>query len=55
VSEQIDALMIQVRVQPAEQRAQPLSRIVRLTLDDVNEGFALMERQDGIRSVLSFS
>jgi S-(hydroxymethyl)glutathione dehydrogenase/alcohol dehydrogenase len=24
----------------------------RLTLDDVNEGFALMERQDGIRSVL---
>jgi S-(hydroxymethyl)glutathione dehydrogenase / alcohol dehydrogenase len=26
----------------------------RLTLDEVNEGFALMERQDGIRSVLSF-
>ncbi len=26
-----------------------------LTLDDVNEGFALMERQDGIRSVLSLS
>jgi S-(hydroxymethyl)glutathione dehydrogenase/alcohol dehydrogenase len=26
-----------------------------LTLDDVNEGFALMERQDGIRSVLSFA
>jgi S-(hydroxymethyl)glutathione dehydrogenase/alcohol dehydrogenase len=25
-----------------------------LSLDDVNEGFALMERQDGIRSVLSF-
>jgi S-(hydroxymethyl)glutathione dehydrogenase/alcohol dehydrogenase len=27
----------------------------RLTLDDVNEGFELMERQDGIRSVISFS
>ena len=27
----------------------------RLTLDDVNEGFALMERQDGIRSVLMMS
>jgi S-(hydroxymethyl)glutathione dehydrogenase/alcohol dehydrogenase len=26
-----------------------------LSLDDVNEGFALMERQDGIRSVLSLS
>ena len=26
----------------------------RLTLDRVNEGFELMERQDGIRSVLSF-
>jgi S-(hydroxymethyl)glutathione dehydrogenase/alcohol dehydrogenase len=26
----------------------------RLTLDQVNEGFALMERQDGIRSVLAF-
>jgi S-(hydroxymethyl)glutathione dehydrogenase/alcohol dehydrogenase len=26
----------------------------RLTLDDVNEGFALMERQDGIRSVIAF-
>jgi S-(hydroxymethyl)glutathione dehydrogenase/alcohol dehydrogenase len=26
----------------------------RITLDDVNEGFALMERQDGIRSVISF-
>jgi S-(hydroxymethyl)glutathione dehydrogenase/alcohol dehydrogenase len=26
-----------------------------LTLGDVNEGFALMERQDGIRSVLSFA
>jgi S-(hydroxymethyl)glutathione dehydrogenase/alcohol dehydrogenase len=26
----------------------------RLTLDQVNEGFGLMERQDGIRSVLSF-
>jgi S-(hydroxymethyl)glutathione dehydrogenase / alcohol dehydrogenase len=26
----------------------------RLTLDDVNRGFELMERQDGIRSVLSF-
>jgi S-(hydroxymethyl)glutathione dehydrogenase/alcohol dehydrogenase len=25
-----------------------------LSLDDVNEGFALMERQDGIRSVLTF-
>jgi len=27
----------------------------RLTLDDVNRGFELMERQDGIRSVISFS
>ena len=27
----------------------------RLTLDEVNEGFALMERQDGIRSVLMVS
>jgi S-(hydroxymethyl)glutathione dehydrogenase/alcohol dehydrogenase len=27
----------------------------RLTLDDVNEGFELMERQDGIRSVIQFS
>ena len=27
----------------------------RLTLDEVNRGFELMERQDGIRSVLSFS
>ncbi len=27
----------------------------RLALDEVNEGFALMERQDGIRSVISFS
>jgi S-(hydroxymethyl)glutathione dehydrogenase/alcohol dehydrogenase len=27
----------------------------RLTLDDVNHGFELMERQDGIRSVLVFS
>ena len=27
----------------------------RLTLEDVNEGFALMERQDGIRSVLMMS
>jgi S-(hydroxymethyl)glutathione dehydrogenase/alcohol dehydrogenase len=26
-----------------------------LTLDDVNEGFALMERHDGIRSVLTFA
>ena len=26
----------------------------RLTLDDVNRGFELMERQDGIRSVLMF-
>ena len=26
----------------------------RLTLDEVNEGFALMHRQDGIRSVLTF-
>jgi S-(hydroxymethyl)glutathione dehydrogenase/alcohol dehydrogenase len=26
----------------------------RLTLDDVNTGFELMELQDGIRSVLSF-
>jgi S-(hydroxymethyl)glutathione dehydrogenase/alcohol dehydrogenase len=27
----------------------------RLTLDQVNDGFALMERQDGIRSVLEFA
>ena len=27
----------------------------RLTLDDVNHGFELMERQDGIRSVIQFS
>ena len=27
----------------------------RLTLDDVNQGFELMERQDGIRSVIQFS
>jgi len=27
----------------------------RLTLDEVNRGFALMEAQDGIRSVISFS
>jgi S-(hydroxymethyl)glutathione dehydrogenase/alcohol dehydrogenase len=27
----------------------------RLTLDQVNEGFELMERQDGIRSVIQFS
>jgi S-(hydroxymethyl)glutathione dehydrogenase/alcohol dehydrogenase len=27
----------------------------RLTLDRVNEGFELMERQDGIRSVIQFS
>jgi S-(hydroxymethyl)glutathione dehydrogenase/alcohol dehydrogenase len=27
----------------------------RLTLDDVNDGFELMERQDGIRSVIAFS
>jgi S-(hydroxymethyl)glutathione dehydrogenase/alcohol dehydrogenase len=27
----------------------------RLTLDDVNRGFELMERQDGIRSVIDFS
>jgi S-(hydroxymethyl)glutathione dehydrogenase/alcohol dehydrogenase len=27
----------------------------RMPLDDVNEAFALMERQDGIRSVLEFS
>jgi S-(hydroxymethyl)glutathione dehydrogenase/alcohol dehydrogenase len=26
----------------------------RISLDDVNEGFALMERQDGIRSVITF-
>jgi S-(hydroxymethyl)glutathione dehydrogenase/alcohol dehydrogenase len=26
----------------------------RLTLDEVNEGFELMERQDGIRSVIAF-
>jgi len=27
----------------------------RLALHDVNEGFELMERQDGIRSVIQFS
>jgi len=27
----------------------------RLTLEDVNRGFELMERQDGIRSVIDFS
>ena len=27
----------------------------RITLDQVNEGFELMERQDGIRSVIGFS
>jgi S-(hydroxymethyl)glutathione dehydrogenase/alcohol dehydrogenase len=27
----------------------------RLTLDDVNRGFELMEAQDGIRSVIEFS
>jgi S-(hydroxymethyl)glutathione dehydrogenase/alcohol dehydrogenase len=27
----------------------------RITLDDVNHGFGLMERQDGIRSVITFS
>jgi S-(hydroxymethyl)glutathione dehydrogenase/alcohol dehydrogenase len=27
----------------------------RLTLDEVNEGFELMERQDGIRSVIRFA
>ena len=27
----------------------------RITLDEVNDGFELMERQDGIRSVISFS
>ena len=27
----------------------------RLTLDEVNQGFALMEAQDGIRSVISFN
>ena len=27
----------------------------RLTLDEVNRGFELMERQDGIRSVISFA
>jgi S-(hydroxymethyl)glutathione dehydrogenase/alcohol dehydrogenase len=26
----------------------------RLTLDEVNRGFELMERQDGIRSVIDF-
>ena len=26
----------------------------RITLDEVNHGFELMERQDGIRSVISF-
>jgi S-(hydroxymethyl)glutathione dehydrogenase / alcohol dehydrogenase len=27
----------------------------RITLDEVNHGFELMERQDGIRSVISFT
>ena len=27
----------------------------RITLDEVNRGFELMEAQDGIRSVISFS
>jgi S-(hydroxymethyl)glutathione dehydrogenase/alcohol dehydrogenase len=27
----------------------------RITLDEVNTGFELMEAQDGIRSVISFS
>jgi len=27
----------------------------RLTLDDVNHGFELMEAQDGIRSVIAFA
>jgi S-(hydroxymethyl)glutathione dehydrogenase/alcohol dehydrogenase len=27
----------------------------RLTLDEVNRGFELMERQDGIRSVIGFA
>ena len=27
----------------------------KLTLDDVNRGFELMEAQDGIRSVITFS
>jgi S-(hydroxymethyl)glutathione dehydrogenase/alcohol dehydrogenase len=27
----------------------------RLTLEDVNRGFELMEAQDGIRSVIGFS
>ena len=27
----------------------------RITLDEVNQGFELMEAQDGIRSVISFS
>lgn len=27
----------------------------KLTLDDVNRGFELMEAQDGIRSVIDFS
>ncbi len=26
----------------------------RITLDEVNHGFELMERQDGIRSVITF-
>ncbi|MDT5115331.1 MAG: S-(hydroxymethyl)glutathione dehydrogenase / alcohol dehydrogenase, partial [Mycobacterium sp.] len=26
----------------------------RITLEQVNEGFAMMERQDGIRSVIQF-
>jgi S-(hydroxymethyl)glutathione dehydrogenase/alcohol dehydrogenase len=27
----------------------------KLTLDDVNRGFELMEKQDGIRSVIDFA
>ena len=27
----------------------------RITLDEVNKGFELMEAQDGIRSVISFA
>jgi len=27
----------------------------RITLDDVNQGFELMEAQDGIRSVIEFA
>ena len=26
----------------------------RITLDEVNHGFELMERQDGIRSIITF-